>query len=157
MDCLALVLQVFQLHHFSPLVSKHKEKSGNWLRKEMSPKKRSKKINRNAAQKHRLLGPSYCCTVHLLSVQTCAKVTFPSPEKEKSTTKTKSASCTSGKIMLPAASVGWDHAAKKPPSGLWALSHAGLSCQGTQSSRGSWRRGGETVALNWRLCCLFLL
>lgn len=26
--------------------------------------------------------PSYCCTVNLLSVHICAKVTFPSPEKE---------------------------------------------------------------------------
>lgn len=92
-------------------------------------------------------GPSYSCKVHSLSAQVCAEATFPSPEKEKSTTKTKSASCTSGKIMLPAPSVGWDHAAKKPPPGLWALSHGGLSCQATRSSRGSWRRGGETVAL----------
>lgn len=148
-----------QLNQFFPLVSKEKERTTgvSFLlkeRAEVSHSKRHKEINKN---KDRL---TVLVTGKLFYTHISAKVTaLPFHPQKKSTTKTKSASCTSGKIMLPAPSVGWDHAAKKPPSASWAfaLSHVGLSCQATQEMKRKSEERGETVALteDFAVCFCF--
>lgn len=104
-----------QLNQFFPLVSKEKEGTTgvSFLikqRAQVSHGKRHKEINKNNIHKDRL-STSHRATAGKLScfIHVSAKVTalpFHPQKKKKSTTKTKSASCTSGKIMLPAPSVG---------------------------------------------------